>query len=277
MTEIDPLEAMTPTSFQKGNQAEDAAADLAGQVFVLDLQAALPGVQRLRDWALDRLAPAPGETAVDVGSGTGSEVQRFAGAVGPEGSAIGVEPHAGMRAVAEERTAGSGAAFVDGDATALPFADGSVDVLRCERVFQHLPDAEAAAREFARVLAPGGRVVVIDSDWGSQVVHPGDPDVLRRLLTASWARWPNPFAGRLLRGQLQRAGLAVDPDIGSTAVLPPIEGIIAMVRMNVDLSVEEGAITRAEGDRLLADLTTAAAAGEAFLAVTMFAVVATKG
>lgn len=273
MTDMDTAAALSPTSFQKGNVAVDAEADLGAQVFILDLQEALPGVQRLRDWTLDRLAARPGETAVDVGCGTGAEVRRLAALVGAEGRAVGVEPHAGLRAVAVERSTGSTAEYVDGDATALPFADGSVDVIRCERVFQHLPDAEAAAREFARVLAPGGRVVVVDSDWGSQVVHPGDPDVQHRLLESSWRRWPNPFAGRLLRGQLTRAGLVVDPDIGATAVTPPLEGVLPLLRKGADLTVEEGAVTREEADALLAEVRAAAAAGEAFLAVTMFAVV----
>lgn len=271
MTE-EAVAALSPTSFHKGNVATDADADLGAQVFILDLQESLPGVQRLRDWALDRLAPQPGETAIDVGCGTGAEVRRLAGLVGGTGRAVGVEPHAGLRAVAVERSADTTAEFVDGDATALPFDDGSVDVIRCERVFQHLPDAEAAIGEFARVLAPGGRIVVIDSDWGTQVSHPGDADVQRRLAEAAWRRWANPFAGRLLRGQFTRAGLTVDPDIAATAVLPPVEGILPLLRNSCDLAVDEGAVTREEADTLLAETLTAAQSGEAFFAVTMFAV-----
>lgn len=276
MTGAEPVAGLSPGSFRKGNLADDPAADLAAQVFVLDLQESLPGVLRLRDWALERLAVAAGETAVDVGSGAGAEVRRLAGLVGSSGQAIGVEPHPGLRAVAEERAAGTPARFVDGDATDLPFPDGSVHVIRCERVFQHLPDAEAAVREFARVLAPGGRVVVIDSDWGSQVQHPGDSDVVRRMQEAFWARTPNPFAGRLLRGQLARAGLEVDPDVGATAVMPPVQAIAPLLRMNAGLAVQEGAVTQAEADSLVAEFLAAAETGEAFFAVTMFGVVGRK-
>lgn len=277
MPERHPLDSMGPGSFRKGHVAEDADAELAALVYVLDLQEALPGVQRLRDWALAVLAPQSGETAVDVGAGTGTEVRRLAELVGPSGAALGVEPHAGLRGVAEERVAGTTARFVDGDATALPFDDASVDVLRCERVFQHLPDAAAAAREFARVLAPGGRLVVIDSDWGGQVQHPGDPAVVRRMQEAFWARTPNPFAGRLLREQLLRAGLDVDPDVGSTAVVPPLDGIMPLLRKNAELAVEEGAVTRDEAEALLSEFGAAAEAGHAFLAVPMFAVLGRKG
>lgn len=276
MTTEDLAARLSPGSFRKDNQPVDAEADLAAQVFVLDLQESLPVVRRLRQWTLDRLAPSAGEVAVDVGSGTGAEVRRLAGLVGADGRAVGVEPHPGMRAVAGERSWGTTAEFVDGDATALPFADGSVDVIRCERVFQHLPDAEAAAREFARVLAPGGRVVVVDSDWGTQVVHPGDPGVVRRTQEAFWARSPNPFAGRLLRGQLTRAGLDVDPEVESGAVMPPPQAVVSLMRTSVEEAVADGTVTRAEADRLVADFEAAIPTGEALMAVTMFAVLARK-
>ena len=113
--------------------------------------------------------------------------------------------------------------MVAGDALDLPFEDGSVDVLRCERVWQHLPDPQAAAAEVARVLAPGGRAAILDTDWGTAVSRVGDPDVQRRVNEASWRRMANPFAGRHLRAQLQRAGLVVRPDIGSSALLLPDE------------------------------------------------------
>ena len=275
-TDSDLPLALTPTSFQRGNLADDPAADLAAQVFFLDLQEQLPSVQRLRDWTLAALDPQPGERAVDLGSGTGTEVRRLAGLVGPHGEAIGVEPHPGMRAEAEGRAAAAGVAahFVDGDALSLPFPDGSVDALRCERVFQHLPDAEGAARELARVLAPGGRAVVIDSDWGTMVQSMGDPDVVARLAEASLRRMANPLSGRLLRGQLHRAGLAVDPDIAATAVVMPDDMIRGMhlLRPNLVLAVEEGAISADEAATMERDVVAAVDAGEAFFAVTMFAV-----
>jgi len=263
----EPLVGLTPTSFHKENIPDDPAADLAGQVFVLDMQEQLPGVVRLRDWTLAALAPAVGEVAVDVGCGTGAEVRRMAAAVGATGRAVGVEPHAGLRAEARDRAVatGSTAEFVDGDALTLPFEDGSVHVIRCERVFQHLPDPDGAVAEMARVLAPGGRVAITDSDWGSSVLSVGDPDVVRRLNEVFWRQMHNAFAGRHLRAQLTRAGLVVDADIGSTAVILPDEMLAdpQLLRMNAEAAVDEGALTAEE----------AAARGEAFFAVTMFSVV----
>lgn len=117
--------------------------DRAGRdqlVDVRDLQAALPGIRRLRTWAHEALALRPGEHAVDIGSGTGTEVIAFAETVGPNGSAVGVEPDPHLLASAERRAAeaGSTAKFHSGDAYGVPFGADSFDAVLCERVFQHL-------------------------------------------------------------------------------------------------------------------------------------------
>jgi len=253
----------------------DAQTELL--TMLLDLQAAQPGVIRLRDWAFERLAPAPGETAVDVGSGTGANTARLAASVGPAGSATGVEPNPALREVAARRAeaTGSPAVYVDGIADALPLADGSVDVLVCERVLQHLDDPDAAVHEFARVLRPGGRVALLDSDWATGITHPGDPELLERYRAFQLTQWANPYSGRRLRGQLLAAGLAVDPDIGSSALVLPDEALRdgGMVAFGGEEAVAAGVVTREELDGLVSGVSAAAARGESFVSVTMFGVI----
>ncbi|MEV6068523.1 methyltransferase domain-containing protein [Nocardia sp. NPDC052001] len=247
-------------------------------VDVQDLQAALPGVRRLRNWAQDALAVQPGESAVDIGSGTGSEVFTFADRVGPTGSAIGVEPDPRLLAEAERRVrqSGSTAKFVSGDAYGLPFGSETFDVALCERVFQHLTSPARAAGEIARVLKPGGRVVVMDSDWGTAVVHPGDRAVVHEVIETMIAGTTNPFAGRRLAGQLTAAGLVVD-DIGSHALIQDGGiGAGALVARIADMSVARGSITEQQRDQLIADLEAGAASGDIHLSVTIFAVLAHK-
>lgn len=265
------------TAFRTDRQTDDPAADLKALVFVLDAQESQPSFQRLRAWAMDRLAPTSGETAIDVGSGAGAVVRELAQRVGDTGLAIGVEPNAALRQVAEDRSAdlSPAPAFVDGDAYELPFGDGSVDVVHCERVWQHLAEPARAAAEIGRVLAPGGRAAVLDSDWGTLLVEPGDPDVLRRIKETFFGLNPNPFSGRRLRALLRSAGLEVDPDVGSSAYVMPPEMTRggAMVGVAVGRALEAGTITAAEGDALMAELREATDAGTAFMAVTMFGVV----
>ncbi len=188
-----------------------------------------------------------------------------------------MEPNPALREVAARRAeaTGSSAVFVDGTADALPLDDASVDVLVCERVLQHVDDPDAAVREFARVLRPGsGRVALLDSDWATGITHPADPDVLERYRAFQLTQWPNPFSGRLLRGQLAAAGLEVDPDIGSSALVLPDEALRegGMLAMSGPAAVEAGVVTRDELDALVSAVSEAAARGEAFVSVTMFGV-----
>lgn len=90
---------------------------------------------------------------LDVGGGTG----RAARAVG---DATVVDPAAGM--LREARRAGT--AGVRGDAGTLPFRDGSVDAVVIVDALHHFPSANTAIAEAARVLAPGGVLVVREFD-----------------------------------------------------------------------------------------------------------------
>ena len=141
--------------FQSDAETDD---EVTFMVMVLDLQDAAPSIRRLQGWALDLVQVRTGEFVVDVGSGTGTMTRTLGALVAPDGQAVGIEPNARLREVAESRAATSpGVRFVDGLAAHLPFPDGSVDVLWCERVLQHVADPQAAIEEFARVLRPGGR------------------------------------------------------------------------------------------------------------------------
>lgn len=66
---------------------------------------------------------------------------------------------------AGEVPAAGRAACTPGDATAMPFADGSFDVVIAAEVLEHVPADQAALREIARVLAPGGTVAVTVPAW----------------------------------------------------------------------------------------------------------------
>lgn len=253
-------------------------AQLDRLVSVLDIQAGMPGVQRLRAWERTALGVRPGERALDVGSGTGSEVLALAEAVGDSGDAVGLEPNPGMRELAQRRAteAGSTARFVDGNAYALPFDDDSLDVVRCERVFQYLLQPHKAAAEIGRVLKPGGRVALLDSDWGTAILHPGNQEVVRAMQAVSVASMANPYSGRMIAGQLAEAGLVVD-DVGSQALLQARDTVNwPLIQMMTTVSLVQGAITEEQRERFHAELEDAATRGALHMSVTMFAVVAHK-
>jgi SAM-dependent methyltransferase len=151
---------------------------------------------------------APGMALLDVGCGPGTISVDLADLVAP-GEVVGLDAEARVldeaRALAAERGAGN-TRFVVGDAYALPFPDGTFDVVHAHQVLQHLTDPVAALREMRRVAGPGGLVAVRDGDYGAMAWYPasegldewralyrevahalgGEADAGRRV--ASWAR-----------------------------------------------------------------------------------------
>ncbi|MEU7059479.1 methyltransferase domain-containing protein [Streptomyces sp. NPDC046197] len=251
-------------------------ADVQRLVAALDQQDAAAGVRRLRAWVHEALAVRAGERALDVGCGTGSQTRRLADAAGPEGDVLGIEPNPGLRAVAEERAAASGspARFTDGDALALALPDASVDVVWCERVLQHLTEPDRAVAEMARVLRPGGRIALLDTDWATTILHPGEPDVMAAFTSAALAGAANPHSGRRLAGQLAQTGLVID-DRGSQALLQDHRSVPwPLVRMLGASAVRRGLLTEEQRDRAYAGLEEAAGQGGLHMSVTMFAVIA---
>jgi ubiquinone/menaquinone biosynthesis C-methylase UbiE len=258
-----------PRIFQPGAQSDD---DLERVLSLLDMQDTAPSIRRLRDWAFAAAQPRPGETAVDVGSGTGTVTRALAERVGPTGRVVGIEPNARLREVARTRAAGSSAEFADGMAASLPMADGSVDLLWCERVLQHVAEPQAAVDEFARVLRPGGRAVVLDSDHASRVTSTLDTELAAKFSTAFMAKVVNPRAAMRLPEQAQRAGLTVDPDIGSSALILSSSMLLRseFVAENAREAVELGLVSQDVADEAVRALRAAAEGGRALGAVTVF-------
>jgi ubiquinone/menaquinone biosynthesis C-methylase UbiE len=111
--------------------------------------------------ALAALELTAGDRFLDVGCGTGPQVRQAAPTVE---RAIGVDLSAAMIEQAAQLAHGSDhAVFAIADAERLPFPDGAFTAVLCTLSFHHYPDPRAAVREMARVLEPGGRLVIGDA------------------------------------------------------------------------------------------------------------------
>lgn len=142
-----------------------------------------------RDRLRETLAARPGERMLEIGPGTGYYSLDIAAWLAPGGELQLLDlqqemlDHT-MRRVAE-RGLGNVVA-VRADATALPFDDASFDAAVLTAVLGEIPDRDAALREIARVLRPGGRLVVGELFGDPHYTSPG---ALRRLGEAAGLRW----------------------------------------------------------------------------------------
>jgi ubiquinone/menaquinone biosynthesis C-methylase UbiE len=144
-----------------------------------------PDIVRRRALARGALAAQPGERILDVGCGPGYYVTELLDEVGANGSVVGLDSSPDMLAIARHRAEGKGnVEFVEGVATALPGDGDEFDGVICVQVLEYVEDATAALAEMYRVLAPGGRVVVWDSDWSSVAWHSAEPERMQRMLNA---------------------------------------------------------------------------------------------
>lgn len=114
---------------------------------------------------LGPLVPRDSRVA-DLGCGTGSLSVLLA----HRGHSVtGVDFAPAMLAAATRKAAAAGveAAFVTGDAAAPPLADGAFDVVLCRHVLWALPDPADAVRRWVRLLAPAGRLLLVEGSWWS--------------------------------------------------------------------------------------------------------------
>jgi ubiquinone/menaquinone biosynthesis C-methylase UbiE len=158
------------------------------------------------------LALQPGEKVLDIGSGAGLLAAEMAAEVGAGGSVDGVDPSESMLVLAGGRRLPDGAAemrFSIGDACELPFESGSFDAAVATQVYEYVQDMPAALGEAFRVLRPGGRLLVLDTDWDSIVWHSGDAERMQRVLAAWEEHLVDPHLPRRLTRLLSDAGFSV--------------------------------------------------------------------
>jgi arsenite methyltransferase len=158
------------------------------------------------------LAPVPGERVLDLGCGPGYLAAEIAALVGPGGRVHGIDTSDSMLAIAAARARPPGAAPVElgtGDALAVPLPDGAVDAVVCTQVYEYVDDMPAALAEARRVLAPGGRLVVLDTDWDSIVWRSRDDARMARVLAAWDEHLAHRDLPRLLPQLLREAGFAL--------------------------------------------------------------------
>jgi ubiquinone/menaquinone biosynthesis C-methylase UbiE len=163
-----------------------------------------PEMRVRRQAASKAVRPGCGERGLDIGPGPGFLACELAQHVGPTGQIATVDANPAMLALTQHQARQLGVAdrvtAHEGDAAALPFPDGAFDFVVAVQVYEYVPDIERALAEAYRVLRPGGRLAVVDTDWDTLVLQTGDPDRTARISRA----WDEHLAHRKLPQHLPK-------------------------------------------------------------------------
>jgi demethylmenaquinone methyltransferase / 2-methoxy-6-polyprenyl-1,4-benzoquinol methylase len=175
--------------------------------------------------AADLAEVGPGDRVLDVATGTGDLALELARRVGPQGAVVGSDFSEAMLALARRKSADAGApvTFEWANAMALPYADGEFAAATVGFGARNFSDLELGLSEMARVVRPGGKVVVLEITtptrpplstfyrlWFDRIVPvigrlAGDPEAYE-YLPNSVKRFPGPHD---LAEKMDRCGMDV--------------------------------------------------------------------
>lgn len=238
-----------------------------------------PDIVRQREVTLGLLALTPGESVVDIGSGPGFLCESMADAVGEQGRVVGLDISDDLLAAAQQRNARPHLSYRRSDAIALDAPDAAFDVAVSTQVFEYVADCDRALREMHRVLRPGGRALVVATDWDSVVWRSSDRERMRALLTVWEGHCADPRLPRTLVPRLRAAGFDVSAVHGHPIINTRLgvdtysQGIMELLAAFVRKRHGE---TAALADAWFADLHDLDRQGGYFFALTRFLFLAGK-
>jgi arsenite methyltransferase len=242
-----------------------------------------PDMVARRRAVLESVNPRHGEHGLDIGSSTGLLACELADAVGSNGRITAIDTNPGMLAMTERCAETSG--FIDrvsiypGNAMSLPLYDETQDFVIAAQVLEYVSDPAKAVNEVHRVLRPGGRFVVIDSDWDTLIVNCGEVDLTGRIMSAGDGHVLHRTLPRRLPGLLRAAGFAVD-EVRTLPVLnishDPTAYDYRVVELMATFARGRGDVTDADVDAWLQGIADEHESGCYFFCLTQFLFRASK-
>lgn len=241
-----------------------------------------PDVVAVRQQVLHLLALQPGERVLDVGSGPGFLAEEMAAAVVPGGSVCGIDISEAMLGMARVRSSHAPSAdliYELGDARRTPFPDSHFDVAVATQTYEYVSDLPTAFAELYRVLRPGGRALVLDTDWDSIVWHSSDRTRMERVLAVWNEHLTDPFLPRTLRQQLEHAGFRVReqtviPLFNASSGLDTYSHLV--VGLIEQFVISRGSLPRDEVTAWVQDLRRMEEAGTAYFSLNRYVAVVEK-
>ena len=141
------------------------------------------------------------------------------------------------------------------------------------QVYEYVPDIETALAEVYGVLVPGGRVLILDTDWDSVVWRTSDRARHARVMGAWQEHLADPWLPRTLKGRLEFAGLTVERHDALVLLNPefrPRTYSAGVMQLIANFVPGRRGVTDEEAAAWLADLQDLAARGEYFFSINRY-------
>lgn len=257
--------------------AVDQTADPGFFARFLDEGNKLPAIVASKPLIIEGMRLRGGERVLDVGCGMGADVFELAARVGTTGHVTGVDLSASLIEEARRRAEGRNlpVTFEVGDSQALRFAGGAFDAVRTERMLMHVPDANRAFVEMARVLRQGGRMAVFDFDWETQFCDSPYREVTRKITQSFCDAIKHGWIGRRLPRLFKQHQLT-DISVSYHTVTVHFAFLQLLLGGHVVRAVSAGTISGDEADLWWTDLARASREGTFLYGFTAFIVAGTK-
>ena len=169
--------------------------------------------------------------------------------------------------------------FQIAEATALPFPEAAFDAVVVTQVYEFVEDVDLALAQLYRVLRPGGRALIMDTDWWTVLWHSSDPARMSRVLKAWDEHLHHPVLPRTLGPRLRKSGFTVRerrvfPYLA--AEFNPGSYSFGMAKMIRSFVPGRQGITQEEADAWHADLQALADEGAYFFCLNRYMFLAGK-
>jgi arsenite methyltransferase len=220
---------------------------------------------------LERLALNPGESVIDIGCGPGFLCEEMANAVGRTGRVLGIDISDDLLSVARERNEVDWLTYEQGDARELDVPDATFEVAVSAQTLEFIDNADRALAEMFRVLKPGGRALIMNTDWDRVAWYSSDLTRMGKVRKAWEAHCEHPRLPQTLVPRLRSVGFAIT-QLGTFPIINTrLEGGTyshGLVDLMLDFLGARGTVAPEELAAWAAELRTLSAEGRYLFSTT---------
>jgi len=237
-------------------------------------------IKEIKLHTFDIMEISDGQKILDMGCGTGDDALAISKMVGKSGKIVGIDVNSEAIQTAQGKVSpeNSNIEFICQSGEELKFKDNYFDSCRSDRVFQHLKNNSRALSEMVRVTKPGGKIVIMDPDWGTSMINSSNKKVTRTILNTLTDSMQNGWMGRNLFTLFKKQNLknvAAEPIVFNSYDFKTAKYLFMLDNM-IEKATTNNEITEGEAKEWLQELEEKDKQGLFYAGMVGFIVTGTK-